>query len=279
MSQVVWVFQRHNLTAIVCYRVARKKLTRMLDLNNWQVESLRCSVFPTDTTSESGETIWQSLVGSSPDIEQRYSQRQITTVEGAWKLARLRLDIQRAQMDWRAIVDVRKATDELLSIGTYGDVKSDFQPLMQRWLRSDCPCANRIAFGAILLLPQESMVAAFKMLDTLLPAVKVDSNNTLDFIYRINRRRNSSSSVQDLQINRISNWSVVEIVNAHVEMPGQGNSPSPMQIQSSMHLCRLELDINSVPEHSFEFDNKQMESIFEELAELGTEIAIKGDSA
>jgi hypothetical protein len=46
---------------------------------------------------------------------------------------------------------------------------------------------------------------------------------------------------------------------------------------SEVYACRLELDINTVPEFPGDFSDPVVESVINELIDLGLEIAIEGD--
>jgi hypothetical protein len=57
-------------------------------------------------------------------------------------------------------------------------------------------------------------------------------------------------------------------------------SPSaPMQhsVGPLYFACRLELDINTVPEFQGEFERGELSSIFQELVDFAVEIADRGD--
>jgi hypothetical protein len=53
--------------------------------------------------------------------------------------------------------------------------------------------------------------------------------------------------------------------------------PTRHEVSPLYFACRLELDINTVPEFQDEFDRGRLPSILRELADLGLEIANRGD--
>ena len=81
--------------------------------------------------------------------------------------------------------------------------------LARQWLNKTLQ-VNRLAVGAILILPCTDLNEVYSFLSNILKAVNFDgSENTLDFQYRINRVR-SIDQPQAITINRLATWSVVE---------------------------------------------------------------------
>lgn len=150
---------------------------------------------------------------------------------------------------------------------------------MHEWLLS-CPSVSRLAYGANLLLPVKTLPEACQKLNSLLSAVEIDPKNTWDFLYRINKRRDSRCSVEGLQINRLATWSIVRITEVRVQI-SVGARRAPQITQSSdaddSNVCRLELDINTAPEFDRTIDKNIRPKLFEELINLGNEITTKGD--
>ncbi len=246
-------------------------------LNEWQVESLRLSAFLVNTIDPEQKHFWESLVGNMPDELRSQPQQQLVTEEGPFLNGRLRVEVRRNRFDWRLVHDLNNPSHELPVLGPYDTLGSSFRDLMLNWL-ADCPPIYRIAYGGVLLLPAEGQSDAYGKLDDLLQAVNIDLENTQDLTYRINRRRNSRCKIEGLKINRLSTWSVVQIIDTLVEMSAGGHHP-PKVIQSpnSKNICRLELDINTAPEFVQELDKNLLPEIFNELVDTGSEIAIKGD--
>ena len=248
-----------------------------LSLNDWQVESLRLSAFMVDVIDPAKTRCWESLVGKIPDELRSQPQQQLVVEEGPFLNGRLLVEARRNRFDWRLIHDLNNPSHEFPVMGSYDALESRFRDLMLKWL-ADCPPIHRVAYGGVLLLPAESQLDAYKKLDGLLPAVDIDPENTRDLTYRINRRRNSRCEIEGLKINRLSTWSVAQIVDTLVEMSAGGHHPPKvMQSPNSRNICRLELDINTVPEFVQELDKRLLPEIFNELVDTGNEIAAKGD--
>lgn len=249
-----------------------------LRLSQWQVENMRLSVFPTRPIDLPQSNVWESLVGSPPDEQRFQRQQQLFTEEGAFLGGRLRLEARSTRLDWRLIGDSpTEPTGDIPTIGSYNELEPQFRELMYTWLLG-CPSLQRMAFGCVLLLPADSLRSAYSQLNELLSVVKIDVENTRDFLFRINRRRKSRCSVEGLELNRLSTWSVVQIVETMITVSADGQGqPQVVRLPSTKRACRVELDINTIPESSAELESAIARAIYEELIENANQIAISGD--
>ena len=133
----------------------------------------------------------------------------------------------------------------------------------------------RLAFGAVLLQPIKSHQDAYKQLGHYLPSITLDPEGSSDFLYQINRRRDSTTGVAGLKINRLSKWAMVNFMTMRFS-----SSPELMLYHPSTattSFVQLELDINTVPDFQGELEREQLPSVFSELVQLGCEIASQGD--
>ncbi len=168
------------------------------------------------------------------------------------------------ELRWQADAD---PTPAFLGFGSLDERARGFQDLCERWLElSSCPPLQRLGFGASLNLPVGSREEGYDRLDQLLPRVDLDPRS-LDFRYQINRRR-VSDSVPQVEINRISRWSVQELMMGLVDPHAQSRSMGMS--------CSLEVDINNVMAN-MAIDPAHLRALFTELLRTGVEIAEKGD--
>jgi hypothetical protein len=186
------------------------------------------------------------------------------------------LGFEPTRIDWlyTPIVDEKQQSEGFLTIGPLHDAISLFAPLMNRWFELDtCPTVQRLAFGTVMLQPVQDHQTGYRQLRQYLSSVQLDIDNSSDFLYQINRKRDSRV-IPGLGINRLSKWSVAAWQTVSMQM-----GPAPMRgaLGSRHYACRLELDINTVPEFPGEFERGQLSSIFQELLGLAVEIANQGD--
>ena len=244
---------------------------------NWQTELLRSTVFVPDSVNLLNMKFWEELMGSPPEEAHSRPRQQSFREQGPFLQGLLIVEANRNRIDWKLQRHPNKEYDNLMpTLGLYDALGNEFHQLMARWLPL-CPSTNRLAFGAVLLLPADTVPEACNMLSTFLPAVKIDCENTTDFLYRINRRRNSNCDIQALEINRVSTWSIANVSGINIEL-GLGNQPLQKIVKlTDDTICRLELDINTAPEFDNEIPAAIVPAIFDELGKLGNEIASQGD--
>lgn len=243
-------------------------------LEDWQTAELRLTAFPIPSAQTQKAGWWHRTVGQAPETT-TYLKSGIEREEGPFNGGKLTLSIEPLVIHWRFV-----PSDEALpleqsfpTIGPFSDSLRDFLDPMHRWLTDSIPNLQRLAFGAVLLLPVADRAAGYARLSSYLPGVAIDPINSRDFLYQINRRRGSNAGIPDLRINRLSKWSVLAVATAVVEV-----GPALRQFTTPEHYaCGLELDINTVPEYPDVISRDELDAVFQELVELGTEIVTEGD--
>lgn len=248
----------------------------------WLAEALRLSAFLSGPLTDQPDTIWQALVGRPPDEIRRYPADGRATAAGRHLNALLRLDLRPSRIDWRLSFDPRRQSTPIPSIGPYVPLANQFQELMARWLAARGPL-RRLAYASVLLLPTPDLASAHAQLVEFLPAVNLDQENTRDFQYRINRRRHlpstfEATSVRGLPINRLATWSAVELTQTIVDISGGDASHSIVENPASLTFCRLELDINTVPEHTRTLAASDLPPLFSFLVDAAADLSEHGDT-
>ena len=249
-----------------------------LPLEAWRVETLRTTLFPSPTTSVDPSTWWVEVVGEEADTQIVHRKKSERREEGLYKDGKLVLHVQPIRIDWiwAAQEEPEGKEEDFPSLGSFPAVCPLFTQLMDRWLALEtCPNAQRLAFGAILLYPVPDRATGYRQLMPYLPAIQLDPERSSDFLYRINRRRPSTSGIPHLEINRLATWSVMarQLQPVSISPEAVGYFPTPPR----SFACRIELDINTAPEFREELSRDQFRAIFHELVHLGQEIATEGD--
>lgn len=240
----------------------------------WIAESLRLTVFSIPGTVLGESAWWNSLLNEPSEINTTRPQYQD---EGPFENGRLTLTVKANRVDWTYTPDLRKLEEGLPSIGPFAEALDKFSGLMRRWLENSPPI-KRLAFGAVLLQSAQDRITGYDAISKYLPAIKLDGRTSSDFVYQINRPRDSRIGIQGLKVNRVSKWSVMRMQRLQVEIQSGESQATPMVIPHEKNsACRLELDINTSPEFSGDIPKQYLVSLFEELVSLGREIASKGD--
>ncbi len=249
-----------------------QSLIDMPDPQNWQVESLRSTSFPSAAPQPSTATWWYDLVGKQPETRVERLKELLHQEEGQVDGTKLVLGIQPVRIDW---LTVPNDPGDKFWIGSFQDSLDVFLELMRRWFKI-APPAKRLAFGAVLMLPVENRRAGYILIAKYLPQIQLDPEGSSDFLYQINRPRDSRTEIRGLQINRLTKWSVARLGTGHIELSLKEPRASYFPASES-YACRLELDINTLPDYPNDLPHDQLGSIFQELVDLGKEIVMKGD--
>jgi hypothetical protein len=240
-------------------------------LNDWQVEALRLTAFTRQPQLE-GADWWEQLVGASPDQRSSRPRKGEWQDIGVYERGKLILTVQPLRIDWKYTVEPIPE-EERAVLGAFTESVTNFAEIMQRWLQLSPPL-KRLAFGCVILMPMPDLKSAYETLSAYLHNIKLDPDGSSDFLYQINRKRDSRTNIKGLTINRLSKWSVSSLSAVQISL---GAEPQVVATGSKNFACRVELDINTVPEFSSELQREQWVDIFQELVELTKEIAEAGD--
>ena len=252
----------------------------MSDFDDWRAETVRYTVFPDDPKADVPD--WKAITGEEPESRNSQPRLGVTVESDVWgdTGGKLVLQIERA----RAHLRISSELGDGVGAGDLGlpaveAALADLQTFAKPWLPA-LPTLSRVAFGAVLFRAVASRQAGYKLLDQYLPAVTVDPDDSQDFLYRINRRRDVDvGGDHTTTVNRLSTWSVLGVNSLIVKM-GEA-AAGEIQTATSVYHLRLELDISTLSEEGAQFptDPKQFPGMFDRLVALGAEIADQGDIA
>ena len=249
-----------------------------LPLSGWEVQLLRVTAFPSPSAQLSRPTWWTDLIGEPPEKQVLQPREQGQRDEGLVDGKRLILEVQPTRIDWlfTRAGDQEFESEGYATIGLLPEVLNAFLPLILRWFELEtCPSVQRLVFGAVLLHIVENRQDGYRQLSAYLPSVQLDTEGSSDFLYQINRPRNSGSGIPDLRINRLSKWSVATVRGFTLSI---GSLPVTQSVQTpEFTACRLEFDINTTQFFQGDLEREQLPQVFQELVDLGVEIVREGD--
>lgn len=238
----------------------------------WQAESLRLTAFPSPDARIGQSNWWTELFKEQPEDKTEKPREGLVQEQGPFEGGKILLGIQPFRIDW-----LFTPADEERVIGPFSQALETFLAPMRRWLHLS-PSLIRIAFGAVLVSPTDSRESGYRKISPLLPSVKIDSEGSSDLLYQINRSRNSQTGLAGLRINRLSKWSVTAWGLSTIRFGPKGQPMDLIQSQQSFG-CRLELDMNTAQDFESALPHDALGRVFQELVDLGIEIAQKGDIA
>lgn len=250
---------------------------KLRSVEEWQAESLRLTLFLGIGEQVREQKWWSELLGTEAaavNIRREIGQRQEI---GAYDDDRqLVLSIGQDRVDWRLTPpSTAGELGRVPNVGQYPSAAEDFSKLMLDWFKLDsCPSASRLAFGAILITPVEDVQAGYRQISEY-TSLNINTQNASDFLYQINRARDAKS-VSGVKINRLSKWSVSSMRWVSGRFYKGMVTAIPFTGTQALN-CRLELDINTVPEPGLELVRDDLPNLYKEFVELGKEIVQNGD--
>ncbi len=236
------------------------------DVQSWEAQNLRLTAFPVPKSDIKSVFKWEETIGELPENSSSHPRAGMLEESGGFGNGILSLKLIPGRIDWHYLSFVPSETvpESFPNLGYFLDTIELFKSTMLKWFDS-CSSVNRLAFGAQLIRHSESHKHAYNMLNEYLHSVEVDPDSS-DFSYSINRKRSSGIQIPGLEINRLSKWRAVKMIN---KVEGLDEDP--------IFGVNLELDINTVPKNDLEITKEYFPSLFNELIEIAIEIAENGD--
>ncbi len=241
------------------------------NLGDWRVQQLRLSIFPVNPIDMDEGSYWERLVGEKPDQHHHRRQPYQVFEGGPFGDGYLVAEADSNRVHWRMLPKPESDSAGSEIIGFYAEQQERFSKIMLRWLENS-PLLQRIGFGGVLVLDANDLPDACSKLARLLPAVSIDTENTRDFMYGINRRIKSRQEIPELELNRLAKWSVEQLFEV-----SDPSDRSTWQPSKTLTFCKFEFDINTVRDFTGEMPNKLVTNIFKELVQRANELIVYGD--
>ena len=246
--------------------------TSIADFGQWNVEHLRLTIFHpsgVDTLN-----LWERLMGVAPESRDERPREGVVQQQGEAGGNRLLLITRTDKFDWIVMPNPASAPGSMAP-PILVDI-NQAMTLMQEALKislQSVRVVDRLALGALLGQQVADPTEGMSRLSKYLPRLELEERGVSDFVYQINRRR-QSSRVPHAQLNRVARWSSEQIIGGQVRI----TRAQPPQVQSSTpgFINRLLLDVNTVPGTSAIAPDK-FSGLFVELVEIACKVASEGD--
>ena len=162
----------------------------VVPIEEWLTESVRTTVFPASGVVLAPDTWWRGVLGGDPETRTVKPALREHRDEGAFGDGKLVLSVNPlGVVQWQlGAPDVTVLPEGLPAAGPFVRRTAEFLDLMDRWIPM-CPASNRVAYGAVALLPVGGHREGYERLGSLLRTVKVDSISTAmgSSVYRTSR--------------------------------------------------------------------------------------------
>ena len=257
--------------------MTKKGIMELSQPKEWQLRSIRFTGFTKPSIDAEEVAWWETIVGEKPDSRTSHPKSGEFREEGEFETGVLTLNIQPLRIDWHLRSKQKERPDgDFETLGEFQKILESFLKLMRKWFSIDHPDLIRIAFGETLLLPVENRQTGYKRISDILPNIKIDPENSSDFLYQINRPRQSTLGIPELKINRLCKWAVFVSRYALINFDPK-TYPTEKVISPEIYSCRLEQDINTNADFNGIIPKDKHLEVFEELVENGKQIVNEGD--
>jgi len=240
-------------------------------LDDWHAQVLRLSVFLAPGETADPRDWWRSVANAEPENTESKPRIGTRRDSGSFDEGLLIMEFQPSRSDW--LYCERPDAEGSLVQGNLVPRIETFSDAMRRWFPV-CPRIARLAFGAVLTLPSDSKADTYRTLSNYL-TFDVDGECSSDFLYQINRQR-QSVVIPNLLIHRLMKWGCVQMVQSVLTF-GLSEAVVSRNPVVASHRCLLELDINTANESPEAIDAESLPQLFDELVGLGQEIVREGD--
>jgi hypothetical protein len=235
-------------------------------------ETLRVTAFAMPGTTLTPRR-WSDVFGAEPD--QVLRQPAMPSVEGGLREeARWSIHHQPDRIDIVVSPEMPAAVpSDLLNIG---DFEARTGPLLDAAENTFDPKATvqRLAFGAILFMPVETIREGFRAIQTIVPQLQRVPENATDLLFQLNVPIVIDEPVAQLLVNRLVKWQV-----AGIQLLGMVTGPgTSFQLTRTgvRPVVRLELDINTSPERAVAFPGDKLGALVRQLGDIAKKLAKSG---
>lgn len=244
----------------------------------WNVDTLRSTVLFSPARPYAPRPLWPILL---PGVR-TYTERGDGSIEEAGAFEGFYLTITqtpvRVDIVWHEGRDrwnqerLEAAANRLPNIGPFGGPgNTAFDDFLHRFLEiSGIPA--RLAYAPILSIPVANQADGYRIVAEKV-RVELDPERVSDFQFQINRWRDSTEA-PGARINRLTRWSVMQLVR--LQVAGEGALAQVRQAVLAQ-AARVEMDVNVLYEDGRVLEGVALRAIVNELIEAVVELAREGD--
>jgi hypothetical protein len=234
----------------------------------WLTLGIRLTVFPV-TPQEAPADLWEQVVGLAPDADQYQPRQHLRVQTGPWREGVLQLTVSPDRFVWLA--GPSPTSEGLLHFENWPveTMLPAFVDDTRPWLTSMDFGIKRIGFGLHSVLSAQDRASAYRLLEELVPSVRlVEPEAAIDLLFQINRPVSSRVLGDRMRLNRLMKWSALFLGHAQIQVTPEVAQTGPV---IGSHFASLDNDTNTPAEHLLPFDKTQLGAIYDEIVELSWE--------
>ncbi|WP_281808262.1 hypothetical protein [Xanthobacter flavus] len=146
-----------------------------------------------------------------------------------------------------------------------------FTDMSKSIINSDLHGYSRLAVGAGIFIPAESVEQAYEALSEITSSLNVDPKRMREVIYKVNWAVTSNKAPDGI-INRITGFNIPTIIAAQLSSSGEAT-----QLPGREVFVHIDIDINTSQGNAKEIEKSEALAIYNELVDLLCENAEKGE--
>jgi hypothetical protein len=242
-------------------------------LKKWQTASLRITGFQFGALELDSVRWWEALTGKPADSRNARPGIGQLVESGVIDGRVIQLQIQPGRIDWLLLPKDDPESEAFASLGDYDSSLVYFSELISKWM-VQAPPLNRLAFGALLLIPTVDQAQATEILARILQDVTLNWAGIKEFVLQVNRPEPSAVLPEIGPINRLVKWQTIVQKKIVANLLPASHAPFTTSEQTAVS---LELDMNTVTptDATKQIPPGRLIPVLVELIEHATHIASK----
>lgn len=254
-------------------RASRTQTPKKADAIAWQTEFVRISAFPISGATVVLPNSWKEITGDDPDEISKHPPPMQSLEAGPFFVGRLSVGYQPGRIDLVLMPGESSPSEglQLRHVGDFGLAMDSLLPAARKMFRPDS-VMQRLAVGAVLFHPVNSVEDGYKVLRTILPIAREIPETASDFSLQLNVPITLKvTGISDISINRLLRWNVARLQIMNIV----GGSGVPTQIVSGTEITviRVELDINTPVDLAAPLSYQNILDVIDHLATQARAIA------
>lgn len=244
-------------------------MTNLQSATDWSADHLRVSLFSDVAWAEPSDAIFTGAFDGTPESVTNRPIANESSASGSWSGARL--EIKKA---FNRIDIILQATpveaSPIALLNDVGNLLPHFVGTVSRWAVAQSQGINRLAVGTRGFLPAIDVRDSYIKVRDLVKVINIDVDRFKEFSFQVNLPV-QSSSVQNVQINRLSNWASLIF---RAGLIGSENS----RYLDEKYFVTCGLDINTEAERVEPYAQEDLEPLLSELNRTALQILVDGIS-
>jgi hypothetical protein len=227
----------------------------------WQTEFFRVSAFPISGTTDISPNSWKEITGNDPD--EIAKQPTSMNEAGPFFGSRLSVGHQPGRIDLILIPDQTRSKG-LSDVGDFNLAMDNVLPAARKMFRPDM-VMQRLAIGACLFHPVDTVEDGYKVLRSILPVAREIPETASDFSFQLNVPITLSvTGISDIRINRLLKWNVARM--RMMNLVGESGVPTAIVGGAAINVLRVEMDINSPADLAVPLSYQNILDVIDHLA-------------